>query len=88
MMFRGSDSPMESELHNHENFVCIGDDQPDEQALGSEPNRERPRDQGDELVEVDITGANEEPQLVFLSANLTRELKPEILAFHENFEMC
>lgn len=76
---------MESEPHNYENSICVVDDQTDQQAANSGPDRELPEDQGDELVEVNLAGENEEPRLVFLSASLISELKDRILALLREF---
>lgn len=70
---------MVSEPHNHENLICVEDEQTDKQAVDNGPDIEKPKDQGDELVEVNLASENEESRVVFLSASLTTELKDEIL---------
>lgn len=40
----------------------------------------------DELVEVNLTGENEKPRLVFLSASLTTELKDGVLALLREYQ--
>lgn len=60
-------------------------DQTDEQAVNNGPDAERPKNQGDELVEVNLVGINKEPQPVFLSAYLTEELKDGILILLREF---
>lgn len=71
---------MESESHNHENIIFVADDQIDEQTADSGPDVKKPKDQGDELVEVNLAGENKEPRPVFLSRSSTTELKDGILA--------
>lgn len=70
---------MESEPHNHKNFVCLADDKTHEQVPFNKQKSKRPKDQGDELVEVNLADGDGEPRLLFLSANLLTELRQAIL---------
>lgn len=46
---------------------------------------EKPKSQGDELVEVNLADENEEPRPIFLSTCLLDELKDKILALLREF---
>lgn len=59
---------MESEPHNPKNFVHIADGKADKQVSVNEQGRQKLKDQGDELVEMNLADTDKEPRSVFLSA--------------------
>lgn len=80
------DSPTKSEPHNFKNFICVADNRVDDQVELNEQKREKPKDKGKELVEVNFATKDEEPRLVFMNGNLSVELKREILALLQEFK--
>lgn len=66
---------MESESYNCENSICLAGDHADEQVAGGEPDKEKPKEQSNELVKVNLASKPEKPRPVFLSAGLTTEIK-------------
>lgn len=46
---------------------------------------EKPKSQGDELVEINLASENEEPRPIFLSTCLSDDLKNRILALIQEF---
>lgn len=73
---------MEYELRNHKNFVCLANDTTDEEVPVNKQEREQSKNQGDE---VNLIEEGEEPQPVFLSANLSTELKQAVLILLREF---
>lgn len=61
------------------------DEQIKEHVVDNGPDREKPKDLSDELVEVNLADKDEEPRPVFLSSRLTTELRDEILALVREF---
>lgn len=85
MMFFGARFSSKSEPHNNENSICFAGDQTDKNEIDKEPDTERPKSQGNKLVEVNLAGKNEEPRPIFLSTCLPEELKDKMLALLEEF---
>lgn len=66
--------------------MCVTYDSADDQARVDEKEREKPKDQGEEVAEVNLTTKNEEPRPIFMSANLSVELKQATLILFREFK--
>lgn len=74
----GSSPSLRFELHNYECFAGGGandDDHPAEPTL----SQDCPKDQGEELIEVNLANDREESQPGLLNAGLTTELRDILL---------
>lgn len=76
---------IESEPHSQPKFVCFADRMTGEQTVEEEVQTEKPKSQGDELVEVKLAGKNEEPRPIFLSTCLSNDLRSKILELVQEF---
>lgn len=74
------------EPHNLKRFVCVVDDRANDQDELDEQGSEKPRDKDKELVDVTLTTKDNEPKPIFMSANLSVELKQVILSLIWEFK--
>lgn len=81
----GPNLSIESEHHNKDKFFCFAGESTSEQVIEEEMEMEKPKSQGDELVEVNVAGENEELRPIFLSTHLSDELKSKMLALLREF---
>lgn len=82
----GSDSSIEPELHNLDNFVCVIDDGANDHIKIDEQERDKLKGQGDELVEVNLATKDDESQPIFISATISVELRQALLALLREFK--
>lgn len=70
---------MESEPHDQAESVYLADRPAGEQEVAKDIDMERPKSQGDELVEINLADESEEPRPIFLSTSLPDDLRSNIL---------
>lgn len=66
-------------------FLAEGNDKKDNQAK-QEHLQDKPKDQGEELVEINLPTPGEEARLFFVSANLSNKMKQALLGILREFK--